>query len=66
MLSLSPIRRGLEGLLSKWSIERKEKVGGNSDRDCAREPGASQNLRRIINSPVFADYRIRETLWPVD
>jgi DNA-binding CsgD family transcriptional regulator len=42
--SLSTIRRGLEGLLSKWSIERKEKVGDNSDGDCVREPGATYRV----------------------
>jgi len=35
--SLSTIRRGLEGLLAKFSIERNEKPNGGA----AREPGAS-------------------------
>ncbi len=42
--SLSTIRRGLEGLLSKWSIEREEKVGGTSDRGGLREPGAAYRV----------------------
>ena len=41
--SLSTIRRGLEGLLSKWSIEREEKVAGNSDRG-VREAGAAYRV----------------------
>ncbi len=41
--SLSTIRRGLEGLLTKWSIDREEKVAGNSDRG-VREPGAAYRV----------------------
>ena len=42
--SLSTIRRGLEGLLSKWSIEREEKVAGNSERGGVREAGAAYRV----------------------
>jgi len=42
--SLSTLRRGLEGLLSKWSIEREKKVGGNSGRDGVRELGAAYRV----------------------
>lgn len=42
--SLSTIRRALDGLLSKWSIERVEKVVGNSGRNGTREPGAAYRV----------------------
>lgn len=44
--SLSTIRRGLEGLLSKWSIEREERVVGNNAREGGREPGAAYRVYR--------------------
>ena len=42
--SLSTIRRALEGLLSKWSIERVEKMDGASGKNGGREPGASYRV----------------------
>ena len=42
--SLSTIRRALEGLLSKWSIERVEKMDCASGKNGAREPGASYRV----------------------
>jgi DNA-binding CsgD family transcriptional regulator len=42
--SLSTIRRALDGLLSKWSVERVERMYGTGGKNGVREPGASYRV----------------------